>query len=142
MPLEFEFRITGNYKKVRRDLERLPVVFFERAIGPAVLAAAEVIARHARATTLFEDRTGLLRNSIRAELASARYRDARGRWYTAALAAAQVKIDPAIYGYYLNYGTEHISPRPFLTNAVLQTREQQRRAFTRALRKHFPNLPK
>ena len=131
-------RIRLDLSRFERDLQgalavydELPSAMQRRVLPPALLAWARVLRDAARKTSLFEDKTGILRRSIRAH----RFRQ-RGGLPPGAFAAAG-PFEPrhrAYHAHLVEFGHEGSSPappHPFMAEAL---RASESRAFAALVR--------
>ncbi|MCC7542360.1 MAG: hypothetical protein IT379_39445 [Deltaproteobacteria bacterium] len=103
--LEFSIDVSGIERAAHEAAREL-----DGAIVDGIEAGLEPVAENARATTAFHDRTGRLRASIQA------VDDVRE---TAFGASGFVTAD-AGHALFLEGGTKHVAPRPFLAPAIEQ----------------------
>ena len=106
-------------------LEALPGALERVALEDGLLEAARAVAGEARQTAGFQDRTGALRNSIRARRGTRRYKP-----------SALVEAD-APHAQLVELGTVSAAAQPFLGPAVQATRPGQLKAFAAGVRKNF-----
>ncbi len=123
-----------------RELESLPGVLAEVAIGDGLAAAAEEIRRAARRSDAFEDRTGGLRLSLAARRGRRRYRPS---------ALVLTRGPAGAHGHLVEFGTGprvvrktgrsagRMPARPFLAPAARAAGDAPLRAFAAGLRENF-----
>lgn len=102
---------------VRRELARLQRAIPKRIRHRPLLAGARVVARAAKKTALFTDKTGTLRKSIRG------VRDKNGRVYARANAP---------HAHLVEFGHSGNAGRPFMKTAAVSRQDQVFAAVGRA----------
>ncbi len=127
---------------IDQALSEMGPSFQARLLGPSLAASARVVRDAARKTTVFEDRTGRLRRSLRVGRITARYggkRFRRGR--AAVFAGGQRERAPHAALVERGHGGPFPArPHPFLFTALLQTEARQATAFVTRARMLFPRL--
>ena len=123
-------------------LRQMGPSFMNRLLGPSLAATARVVRDAARKTTVFEDRSGRLRRSIRAARIPARYggmRFRRGR--AAVIAGGRIERAPHAHLVERGHGGPYPArPHPFLFRALMQTEARQASAFATRAQLLFPRL--
>lgn len=109
-------------------LEALPGLLEKAAVGDGLLAAAQVVAKEAKASAAFQDRTGDLERSIRAR---------RGRRASPPTAVVEATAPNAGL---LELGTANSPARPFLEPALRNTASRQLKAFAEVTSKKFKTV--
>ena len=128
--MEMQISIRG-LEELRRNMERLPGLLAESLFGKGMLAVAQAVARDARATAPYKDRTGASRRSIRARPRSGYVSTSRGR-VKLARSAAQVLAGGkgARQAFILEFGRKPgpgypgAPPFPYLEPAILSILSQ------------------
>lgn len=138
-----------GFEEIHAALLEFGPGFANRLVGPGLAAATRVVARRAKQRGFeFTDRTGRLRRSIRTRRAT--FRDGSRRVPAStvraggpgARQASLVELGqpgfpkaPPFRG-----GPQDARPRPFITEAQLQTIPAQEEAFSARVRERFPTL--
>ena len=142
--------VTG-FEELHEALRQFGPGVAARLMGPALAAAARVVRKRARGRNfVFTDRTGRLRRSIRvgrfgADYGGRKYRSGAARVISGGRGARQAHLiergqpgTPKARPY--RGGPQNAAPRPFITEAQLQTIPAQERAVADNLRRRFPKL--
>lgn len=122
-----ELDVTGinEYRQLEEALRSFPDVMRRVAFTDGLVAGARVIARRAKQTEAFEDKTGNLRRSIKARRGQRRY------------PPSGLVIAEAPHAHIIEHGTVHLPARPFLVPAAEVTRQETARAFVKGIRRRY-----
>ena len=159
MSVDITMKTVGanNFDNMRQKLRALPGMLDEEVIGSGLIAQARVVVRHAKRSSAFEDRSGLLRSSFRARQTSSRV----GRRRIAGTGARAIfggttRRGRAYHAHLVEYGHEGgvrrtrsgqrvfvnsaARPHPFIFPAVTQTESQQLLAAQKAMERAMVKL--
>ena len=127
----FERELNG----ARQVYDELPTQFKRRVLPPSLLAWARVIRDTARNTTVFKDKTGILRRSIRAY----RFKQRSGLPPGAFVAGGPyLPRHRAFHAHLVEFGHEGPSPappHPFMGEAVRSAQPRANAAFIQEFRR-------
>ena len=125
-----QIEISENLGQVRDVLRQLPFAMRQFAYEDGLLASSKEIAASARRTTLFKDKTGTLRKSIKARRGLKRYRPS----------ALTITDRTAPHVHLIEFGTKTAAARPFLRKAVEDSRSAQLSSFVQGVRRNFRRI--
>ena len=130
MNVEYE---EGDLRRLVKLLDDLPEGFGDAVYPKGFRAMASTVAREARRSRVFEDKTGLLRSRIRVESISDTYQGKRKRNW-----GAQVVVRvPHAYLVERGHGGKVAEPHPFLEDALEKTANRQLARAASTMRKAF-----
>ena len=142
--MEMDFEVAG-FDELIREMNKLPGLMAERMQGDGLIAAARVVRDEARQTAAFADKSGRLRDSIRASRRAQTVYTSAGRKRVPG-AAAQVRAggpgaEQAMLVEYGHGGPHPAPPHPYLEPSLISTRSRQFAAAASAMRRVAGGLP-